>query len=158
MPHALSAVGPDIAQEGRRRSILAAETRDQLAQGGERLALACAADGDRDMQGSISGARANGAIAPYWFLQRFTDGMERQVMAHHIFEQKWMLKLGIGDVATAPSVILTAERHAALHKKLVAAAAKFEDSMTMDRLWKIYEKVYAEHPEWLSAIKHYFGK
>lgn len=54
-------------------------------------------------------------------------------------------------------MILTEAEHKEFTVKLAAEARKIEEMKPM-KLWKMYQKVYKDHPAWLEAIKPYFFK
>ena len=98
-----------------------------------------------------------GMIAPYNFMQIFTARMKNRVHAHHILEVYWAKEFTLGSTDLMPSVILTQAEHTEISNAL-RKAAEAKEITNLAQLWSMYEKVYKRHPEWLDAIKSYFGK
>jgi hypothetical protein len=103
----------------------------------------------------------NGAIGPYKTMREFTRGLEGDFQAHHILEEAMARKLGITkELDKIPSVILENAKHKRFSGLLRDARKVLDDArvpLNPGELWTIYEKVYADHPRWLAAIKPYFG-
>lgn len=96
-------------------------------------------------------------IAPYKFMQIFTARMKNRVHAHHILEVYWAEEFKLGNTDLMPSVILTYAEHKEISNALRLAAEK-KPIKKLAQLWSMYKDVYVDHPEWLDAIKSYFGK
>jgi hypothetical protein len=116
--------------------------------GAEELAKVYGADIARAMQ-------QNGAPGPYAVMKKFTDNLGGAYQAHHILEQKFVAKLGLGNADKVPSVILTDAQHKLITTQLNAAKTEIK---TTQELWERYQDVYKTHPDWLAAIKSYFVK
>ncbi len=100
----------------------------------------------------------NGTIGPYEVMREFTETLGGDWQAHHILEKAMARDLRITkELDKIPAVILTKAKHKRITDALAAEAKQFP-KMSKERLWKVYRKVYEEHPEWLKAIGEYFGK
>jgi hypothetical protein len=94
-----------------------------------------------------------GTIAPYEAMREFTQGLGGQYQAHHILEKNMMERFGLGNPDHAPSVILTGPKHAEITTQLKEVT---RDVTTKEGLWKAYQEVYSDYPQWLNAIRKYF--
>ncbi|MDC0746665.1 hypothetical protein [Polyangium mundeleinium] len=93
-------------------------------------------------------------IGPFRVMRHFTKGYERKCQAHHIYETAKMEGIGLNSL-DGPSVILSSEAHTVMTNKL-REATKGIMADELPKLWKAYQKVYADSPHWLKAIEHYF--
>ncbi|TKD10358.1 hypothetical protein [Polyangium fumosum] len=97
-----------------------------------------------------------GVIGPFRVMQKFTLGHERKWQAHHVYEVKKMMEIGL-DALDGPAVILSEEAHTVMTNRLREATGKIPGTRPKE-LWEAYKKVYELNPEWLKAIAHYFGE
>jgi hypothetical protein len=98
-----------------------------------------------------------GGIGPYKVWKKFTECYGGHWQAHHLVEDQMFKRFRqlrkISPADEAPSVILTEAQHKAITKKLGTLTTNAQD---LKGLWNAYKKAYAEHPEWLDAIRSYF--
>ncbi|MDC3957461.1 hypothetical protein KEG38_26625 [Polyangium jinanense] len=97
----------------------------------------------------------NGAIGAYEVMKKFTDNLGGSYQAHHILEKAMAGELGLKNFDKLPAVILTEAHHKKITRFLNANRPK---SLSPDALWQLYEDAYKDFPQWLNAIKPYFGK
>jgi hypothetical protein len=131
---------------------VAAFTVKEMKELGEKAAEELAKAYGRDITSALS---HNGAIGPYNVMKKFTDKLGGAYQAHHILEQKFAAKFGLGNADKMPSVILTDVEHKAVTAELRQKAAGIDSA---EKLWEVYKDVYKSHPTWLEAIKSYFAK
>lgn len=107
-----------------------------------------------------------GMILPYSRAQAFTKGWRGEFQAHHILEVNMFDDMGKLELAAnSPSIILTKEQHKAITNKLAEAQGEMmkevarrgnKPPLNPTDVWKMYQKVYKDQPNWLKAIEHYF--
>ena len=105
-------------------------------------------------------------IMPYSRAEIFTVGWEGKYQAHHLFEVNMMEALGKGKLAKdAPAIVLTKAEHDIITGKLTAAQKEMlgaverrgpDNPLNKADVWQMYQRVYANFPNWLNAIEHYF--
>jgi hypothetical protein len=96
-------------------------------------------------------------IRPYSELRHLTAGYRGDFQAHHILEQRHLARWGHSEreISEVPSQILSRAEHQALNAKL-AEVLPAGRAYSRAEVWKQYEIVYEERPEYLAAIRHYF--
>jgi hypothetical protein len=108
----------------------------------------------------IVGVAGRGSrIDSYNVLKKLTAGKGRVIQAHHILEARHMKRWGYTaqQIAEAPAQILTNVEHLRLNRALEEALPTGTE-YAPKQVWKAYQKVYEDYPEYLDAISDYFGK
>ncbi|MDC3958176.1 hypothetical protein [Polyangium jinanense] len=95
-------------------------------------------------------------IGPFRVMRHFTTKHGGAWQAHHIYETKKMLDIGL-DALDGPSVILSEEAHTVVTNELRNYTLHIPGK-NRQALWKAYEEAYKKSPHWLKAIAHYFEK
>ena len=93
-------------------------------------------------------------MGTYREMQALTDGENGLLQAHHILEERHLLRWGL-DTMDAPAVVLSQEEHWALNA-LLQKTLPYGTRYTPEQVWAAYQQVYVEAPEWLDAISPYF--
>lgn len=98
-----------------------------------------------------------GAVTTYREAKALTRGLRGAIQAHHLKEVRHLKRMGLTakEIANAPAVVLTRADHQAVTAALRDAMpyGKVYDSQ---RIWSELQRVYANFPDWLDAIRHYF--
>lgn len=96
-------------------------------------------------------------IAPYNVLQGVTKGHRGAIQAHHLVERRHLIRWGYSarQIAEAPAQVLSQSEHQAISRALQEALPT-RRSYTRDAVWRAYQKVYAEYPQYLKSIQHIF--
>ena len=96
-------------------------------------------------------------ILPYGQAQKLTANWKNAIQAHHILEvrhaKRW--NISTGDV---PAVILPKEVHDQISRRLQQVMPYLGDAHPYSRaeVWRAYQDVYRDFPDWLAAIEKYF--
>ena len=124
----------------------------------------------KDVEGAIGGKvmaeslQKAGVIMPYSRASIFTRDWLRDFQAHHILEVNMFERLGKGEMAKdGPAVILSKADHDLITRELTKARNDMLDNVKKAGrdlqpadVWQMYQKVYANYPNWRKAIEHYF--
>jgi hypothetical protein len=97
---------------------------------------------------------AEGTIITYNEGKKLTRGLNHAYEAHHILEARHLRNWAF-DVMEAPAVILALKDHKEITKRLFKALPAGA-TYTKAAVWKQYKIIYAEFPNYLKAIEHYF--
>ena len=85
-----------------------------------------------------------------------TRGKNHVVEAHHLLEQRHMIRWGMADqIDDSPAVVLRLEEHQPITKDLQNRLS-YGRTYTKEEVWAEYQQAYRKYPDWLEAIRRYF--
>ncbi|MBI1928689.1 hypothetical protein HYR99_31150 [Candidatus Poribacteria bacterium] len=95
-------------------------------------------------------------ITSYRQAQAVTRGVRGKLQAHHILEARHLWAWGCGgEIADAPAVVLSRVEHQAITNAL-RQALPYGRIYAKGQVWQVYQRVYANYPEFLKAIERFF--
>lgn len=106
------------------------------------------------LRSAVTQAESPWIMGAYDDLATLTAGQKHAIEAHHLLEQRIMKMWGYTDaeIAKAPAVILSQAEHQVITAALLKELPK-GGVYSQSQVAAAYQKVYAEAPEWLNAIK-----
>jgi len=98
-----------------------------------------------------------GVVTSYREGRALTRGLRNLVQSHHLEEVRHLKRFGLTaeEIANSPAVVLSRAQHLDITAAL-RAEMPYGRSYNQQEVWTALQKVYANYPEWLAAIRSYF--
>ena len=108
------------------------------------------------MGSAASFREAGDAVVAFRDAQKITRGHRGAIQAHHILEARHLKNWGMADlVRDAPPVVMSKAQHD-FYTGQLRQGLPYRIDHQRAQVWEKYQKVYADHPEWLGAIRPFF--
>jgi RHS repeat-associated protein len=102
-------------------------------------------------------SQGKATIKSYREAKSLTRGFNHAFEAHHLLEARHMRAWGFTarEIGDAPATVLTQVEHQAITASL-RKELPYGIDYSREQVWSKLQNAYANHPEWLDAIRRYF--